>query len=193
MAASSFFAFAFRMKYINRWGLMKNSRYENLTEHCAETAMLAHALAVIGNKMYGKSYDENRIALFALYHDVSEIITGDLPTPIKYYSPEMRDNYKKIEEKAESMLVERMSEPFRDIYSDVISGASDGERVIIKAADKICALIKCIEESKSGNREFEKAELSTRLSIEKMSCPEADYFIKEFIPCFYETLDENSL
>jgi 5'-deoxynucleotidase len=172
---------------------MRNTTEENLAEHSAETAIVAHALAVIGNEIFSRSYNTERIALLALYHDAAEIITGDLPTPIKYYSPEMRDNYKKIEEKAENMLVERMSEPFRDIYSDIISGASDGERVIIKAADKICALIKCIEEAKSGNREFEKAELSTRLSIEKMSCPEADYFIKEFIPCFYETLDENSL
>ena len=190
---NSFFALVFRQKYIKRWGLMRNTTEENLAEHSAETAIVAHALAVIGNEVFSRSYSAERIALLALYHDAAEIITGDLPTPIKYYSPEMRDNYKKIEEKAESMLIERMSEPFRDIYSDVISGASDEEKFIIKAADKICALIKCIEEAKSGNREFEKAELSTRLSIEKMDCPEADYFIKEFLPCFYETLDENSL
>lgn len=172
---------------------MRNTTEENLAEHSAETAIVAHALAVIGNEFLGRSYNAERIALLALYHDAAEIITGDLPTPIKYYSREMRENYKEIETSAERMLVDRVSEPLRAIYSDVISGALDEERVIIKAADKICALIKCIEEAKSGNREFEKAQRSTELAISSMSCPEADYFMKEFLPSFYDTLDENSI
>lgn len=190
---NSFFAILFRQKYIKRWGLMRNTTDENLSEHSAETAFVAHALAIIGNKIYGKDYDANNIAVMALYHDAAEIYTGDLPTPVKYYSEEMRKNYKQIEAAAEKILVSHLPEEFRYIYSDIISGASGEEKVLIKAADKICALIKCIEEGKSGNCEFASAEKSTREALEKMDCPEANYFMKEFLPAFLGTIDENSL
>ncbi len=171
---------------------MRNTTDENLAEHSAETAFIAHALALIGNKFYGKDYDADKIAVFALYHDASEIITGDLPTPIKYYSEEMRKNYKMIEASAEKMLLSRLSEDFRDIYADIFSGANEQEHKIVKAADKLCALIKCIEEAKGGNAEFANAEASTRKALENMDCPEAEYFMKEFLPAFSDTLDEIS-
>lgn len=189
---STFFALLFRQKYIKRWGLMRNTIEENLVEHSAETAFIAHALAVIGNKYYDKNYNEERIALLALYHDASEIITGDLPTPVKYYSEEMRKSYKKIEASAEKMLLAKLPEDFHDIYGDILSGASAEEKIMVKAADKICALIKCLEEIKGGNREFANAEESTRLSLVEMKCPEADYFMEHFLPAFSETLDEIS-
>lgn len=189
---NSFFALLFRQKYIKRWGLMRNITDENLAEHSAETAMLAHALAVIGNEIYKKNYDENKIALFALYHDAAEIITGDLPTPVKYYSEEMRANYKEIEDNAEKMLLSHLPKEFSERYKEVFSGASDNEKKLVKAADKLCALIKCIEEEKGGNREFTSAEKATRAALEKMDCPEADYFMETFLPAFSKTLDENS-
>ena len=192
MAASSFFAFAFRMKYINRWGLMKNSRYENLTEHCAETAMLAHALAVIGNKMYGKSYDENRIALFALYHDVSEIITGDLPTPVKYFNEDIKSDFHDIEDHARRELLKKLPEELRSEYEDIITENSTAEeRRIIKAADKLSALIKCAEEVKNGNSEFTRAHDASFKALEGFDdLPEVKYFIDNMLPAFYLTLDE---
>ncbi len=192
MSATSFFAFAFRMKYINRWGLMKNSRYENLTEHSAETAMLAHALAIIGNKIYGKSYDENKIALFALYHDVSEIITGDLPTPVKYFNSDIKNDFHDIEDHARRELLNKLPEELKDAYEDVITeSCSDEEKRLIKAADKLSALIKCIEEVKNGNSEFARAHDSSFKSLEKFGdLPEVKYFIDNMLPSFYLTLDE---
>ena len=172
---------------------MRNTTDENLIEHSAETAFIAHALAIIGNKFYGKNYDANSIAVVALYHDAAEIYTGDLPTPVKYYSEEMRKNYKQIEAAAEKILVSRLPEDLRGIYGDIISNASAEEKRLVKAADKLCALIKCVEECKGGNREFESAEKATREALEAMDCPEADYFMKEFLPAFLETIDENSL
>ena len=189
---STFFALLFRQKYIKRWGLMRNTIEENLVEHSAETAFIAHALAVIGNKYYEKKYNEDRIALLALYHDAAEIITGDLPTPVKYYSEEMRKSYKQIEASAEKMLLEKLPKDFHGIYGDILSGASAEEKRMVKAADKICALIKCMEEIKGGNREFANAEESTRRSLTEMNCPEAEYFMENFLPAFGETLDEIS-
>lgn len=192
MAGSSFFAFAFRMKYINRWGLMKNSRYENLTEHCAETAMLAHALAIIGNKLYGRNYDANRIALFALYHDVSEIITGDLPTPVKYFNEDIKNDFHDIEDHARKELLNKLPDELRDEFSDIVTeSCNDDEKRIIKAADKLSALIKCAEEVKNGNSEFSRAHDASFVSLEKFSdLPEVKYFIDNMLPAFYLTLDE---
>lgn len=192
MAGSSFFAFAFRMKYINRWGLMKNSRYENLTEHCAETAMLAHALAIIGNKLYGRNYDANRIALFALYHDVSEIITGDLPTPVKYFNEDIKNDFHDIEDHARKELLNKLPDELRDEFSDIVTeSCNDDEKRIIKAADKLSALIKCAEEVKNGNAEFSRAHDASFVSLEKFSdLPEVKYFIDNMLPAFYLTLDE---
>ncbi|MBR5553656.1 MAG: 5'-deoxynucleotidase [Clostridia bacterium] len=189
--SNSFFAFAFRMKYINRWGLMKNSRYENLTEHSAQTAMIAHCLAVIGNKIYGKSYDPDRIALFALYHDVSELVTGDLPTPVKYYNDDILKSYREIEEHAKEQILKKLPSELYDEYFDIINeNCSDDERKIIKSADKLCALIKCIEEVKNGNSEFTKAHESSFRSVENTDLDEVKYFIDNMLPAFYLTLDE---
>ncbi len=186
---SHFYAILSRMKNINRWGLMRNTRNENLSEHSLEVAFIAHSLAVIGNKRLNKGYNPDRVAVCAMFHDTSEIITGDMPTPIKYYNPEIKEAYKKIEAVAEeeliSMLPRDMQEEFRDIYSPDEESAP-----LIKAADKLSALIKCIEEVKMGNLEFKDAEKSTRTSIERLNCPEADIFMKEFIDSFYLTLDE---
>ena len=192
MSASSFFAFAFRMKYINRWGLMKNSRYENLTEHSAETAMLAHALAVIGNKIYSKSYDENKIALFALYHDVSEIITGDLPTPVKYFNEDIKSDFHDIEDHARRELLKKLPGELQSEYEDIITEkTTDEERRIIKAADKLSALIKCAEEVKNGNSEFTRAHDASFKALEGYGdLPEVKYFIDNMLPAFYLTLDE---
>ena len=189
--SNSFFAFAFRMKYINRWGLMKNSRYENLTEHSAQTAMIAHCLAVIGNKIYSKSYDPDRIALFALYLDVSELVTGDLPTPVKYYNDDILKSYREIEEHAKEQILKKLPSELYDEYFDIINeNCSDDERKIIKSADKLCALIKCIEEVKNGNSEFTKAHESSFQSVENTDLDEVKYFIDNMLPAFYLTLDE---
>lgn len=191
MAGSSFFAFAFRMKYINRWGLMKNSRNENLTEHSAETAMIAHALAVIGNRIYGRNYNPERIALFALYHDISETVTGDLPTPVKYYSGELLSSYRELEENAKKQLVLKLPPELRDDFSDIIGeNATEDEKLLIKAADKLSALIKCVEEVKNGNSEFSKAHESTLSAVSKIDLPEVRYFTENMLPPFYLTLDE---
>lgn len=191
MDGSTFFAFAFRMKYINRWGLMKNSRNETLTEHSAETAMLAHALAVIGNKIYNKSYNAERIALFALYHDLSETVTGDLPTPVKYYSGELLSSYRALEKNAKDKLVEKLPPELRGEYADLVfENVSDTEHALLKAADKLSALIKCIEEEKNGNTEFSKAKASTLEALKKMNLCEVEYFIDKMLPAFYLTLDE---
>ncbi len=187
--ASHFYAILSRMKNINRWGLMRNTRQENLSEHSLEVAFIAHCLALIGNKRMGKSYNADRIAVCAMFHDTSEIITGDMPTPIKYYNPEIKEAYKKIEAVAEEELIAMLPTDLRDEFSSVYSPSSEDEQ-LIKAADKLSALIKCIEEVKMGNLEFKDAEVSTRASIERLNCPEADAFMAEFIDSFYLTLDE---
>ena len=189
--SGSFFALAFRMKYINRWGLMKNSRYENLSEHSAQTAMIAHCLAVIGNRIYGKSYNSERIALFALYHDLSEIITGDLPTPVKYYNEDILKSYREIESNAKNELLQKLPEALHEDFSDIVNeSCSDDEAKLIKAADKLCALIKCIEEVQNGNSEFTKAHVSTFAAVENCGLEEVKYFIDNMLPAFYLTLDE---
>ena len=189
--SSSFFALAFRMKYINRWGLMKNSRYENLSEHSAQTAMIAHCLAVIGNRIYGKSYNAERISLFALYHDLSEIITGDLPTPVKYYNQDILKSYREIENNAKSEILQKLPEELREDFCDIVyERCNEQEAKLIKAADKLCALIKCIEEVQNGNSEFTKAHESTFSSVESYGLDEVKYFIDNILPAFYLTLDE---
>ena len=187
--SSHFYAMLSRMKNINRWGLMRNTREENLSEHSLEVALIAQSLAVLGNKRLGKNYDPHRVAVCGMFHDTSEIITGDLPTPIKYYNPEIKEAYKKIEAVAEEELLSMLPEDLRDEFSAVYSPDPDSA-ALIKAADKLSALIKCIEEVKMGNLEFKDAEASTRAAIKKLNCPEAEMFMAEFIDSFYLTLDE---
>ena len=186
-----FFAFMARMKYISRWALMKNTERETLSHHSLETAAVAHALAVIGNKRLGKNYNADRLCVMGVYHDMPEIITGDMPTPVKYYSPEIRSAYAEIEKNTERSLLDALPEDMRDEYEELICPEKvDAElHKLLKAADKISALIKCIEETRSGNKEFEAAYASTLDSIKKMNCPEADIFLSEFIAAYSEPLD----
>lgn len=194
----NFFATISRMKYIERWALMRNSRPENLSEHSLEVAMIAHALCVIGNVRYGKNLNAEKAALIGLYHDSSEIITGDMPTPVKYYNPEIKDAYKQVEKIAEYKLLEKLPMDLRPAYEEILkSGINQEEkymRKLVKAADKISAYIKCIEEEKAGNTEFATAKRTIGETIDKLKeeCPEVDDFAKEFLPSYGKTLDELS-
>ena len=184
-----FYAMMSRMKNIYRWGLMRNTRQENLSEHSLEVAQIAHALALISNKRLGGYINPDFVVTVAMYHDTSEIITGDMPTPIKYYNEEIKSAYKQIEATAEAQLTEMLPEDFRDEFARIYNPDEKTAR-IVKAADKISALIKCTEELNMGNGEFRIAEESTRKAIENMNCPEADIFVREFLPAFKLSRDE---
>ena len=164
-----FYAMMSRMKNIYRWGLMRNTRRENLSEHSLETAQIAHALAIINNKRLGGSADPQKAALAAVYHDSTEIITGDMPTPIKYYNSEIKSAYKQIEAAAGDSLINMLPEDFKEDFKPIFSPDSETKR-LVKAADKLSALIKCIEELKMGNREFEVAERTIREGIKRLNC-----------------------
>jgi len=187
-----FFALAFRQKYIKRWGLMYNISEETLSEHACEVAIVSHALALIGNRYFGGSYNSDRIATLGLFHDVPEVYTGDLPTPIKYFNARSKESYRQIEEKAIEILLEKLppelSEDYREIfyYED-----NDPEaKKLIKAADKICAYIKCLDEERCGNNEFTSAKGTLLRAIDELNCPEAEYFMEHFLSYFNMTLDE---
>lgn len=192
----NFFAAISRMKYIERWALMRNSRSENLSEHAMEVAMIAHALCTIGNVRYDKKLDAKEAALIGIYHDASEIITGDMPTPVKYYSEDIRGAYKNVEKIAEFRLLNKLPEDLREEYECIFKGKEDSDdiymRRLVKAADKISALIKCIEEEKSGNMEFVKAKesIQKKMDILCSELPEVRDFMKEFLPPYGRTLDE---
>ncbi|WP_099205566.1 5'-deoxynucleotidase [Scatolibacter rhodanostii] len=187
-----FFAMLYRMKYINRWGLMKNTRAENISEHSLDTAMIAHSLALIGNRYFGKSYPSEHIAMLALFHDCTEIITGDLPTPVKYHSPGIRNAYKEVEKIAANRLLELLPEELQKDYEPLLApGDTEKEYLLlVKAADKLSALAKCMEEKKSGNTEFYDAEHSLLLAIHDFCLPEAEFFLQEFLPSYLLTLDK---
>lgn len=189
---SSFFAIMSRMKYIDRWALMRNTENENVSEHSLETAVIAHALAVMSNKRFGGNVNPERAALLAIFHDVHEVITGDMPTPIKYYSSEIRSAYAEVESAAEQKLIAMLPEDLQGEYAPLIShSAEDSELLlIVKCADKLSALIKCIEEEKAGNREFSAARTSTEQAIREMNLPEGIEFLEKFIPPFELPLDE---
>jgi 5'-deoxynucleotidase len=189
-----FFALMSRMKYIERWALMRNARTENVSEHTLEVAMIAHALCVIGNTRYGKSLNAEKAALIGLYHDASEIITGDMPTPVKYHNRELKTAYKEVEAEAERRLLDKLPEDLRPAYEEIFEGAEEERmlRRLVKAADKFSALIKCLEEESSGNTEFRSARLSTEASLAEMEkdLPEIGDFRREFLPSYGNTLDE---
>ncbi len=189
---NGFFAMASRMKYINRWALMRNEHSENLSEHSFEVAVIANALAVIGNKRFGKSYNGERAALLGLYHDMPETLTGDMPTPVKYYSDEVRAAYKTVEDNACKRLIDMLPDDFRDEFAPFLIADEADEALwkLVKAADKISALIKCLEEKKAGNTEFVKAAEGVRISVEALELPEVKVFIDEFLPAYELTLDE---
>lgn len=186
-----FFAMISRMKYIDRWALMRNTRNESLDSHSMEVAVIAHALAVIGNKRFGKKYNPDRAAVLGLYHDAHEIITGDMPTPVKYQNNDILTAFKAVEDSANEKLLEKLPDDLREEFAGLLTfDGEDGEmKNLIKAADRISALIKCIEERKAGNTEFKEAEKSTLSRIKKMNVPEAQVFIEEFIPAYELTLD----
>ena len=181
-----------RMKYINRWALMRNTQSENISEHSNDVAVLSHALCVIGNSRLGKNLNAERAAFLGLYHDMPEIITGDMPTPVKYYSAQVHEAYAQVEDNACRALVEMLPEDLREEYAPFFIKQEEDRQLwkFVKAADKICALTKCIEEAKAGNTEFEKAAVSTRKAIEEMNMPEAKCFIEDFLESYGLTLDE---
>lgn len=192
MGISDFFAFAARTKYINRWALMRNTRYETLSEHSAQAAEIAYALAVIGNERLGKNYNAERAALLGLYHDLPEIITGDLPTPVKYFSEETKSAYKAVEKNASKQLLSMLPDDLRKNYEPLFKKKADDKELwkLVKSADKICAYLKCIEEKNAGNKEFCEAEKSITKTLSRLDCPEAQIFISEFVPSFEKAIDQ---
>ena len=187
-----FFAYMNRMKYIRRWGLMRNTQAENDMEHAFQTAMIAHAIALLGNARYRRDYDAEHIMALAMYHDASEVITGDLPTPVKHNNPVIRE-YHRLEAIADQRLLRMLPEDIRPTYEALIGTEEKGvEWRIVKAADKISAYIKCMEERKMGNREFAEAETSTLSAIRRIDLPEVQDFMDDFVPGFGMSLDEIS-
>ncbi|SHJ04821.1 5'-deoxynucleotidase [Parasporobacterium paucivorans] len=191
---NNFYAMLSRMKYINRWGLMRNTISENIAEHSLDVSIIAHALAVIGNTYFGKKLDSDRVAVLALFHDASEIITGDMPTPVKYFSRDIQDAYKSVEGVAVGELLDSIPEEMRGHYESILKkDPQEAELwVLVKAADKISALIKCVEEKGMGNSDFDSALKSTMDKIKEMNIKEADFFIENFIPAYSLTLDEQA-
>ena len=188
-----FFAYISRMKFIQRWGLMRNTMPENDMEHALEAAMIAHAIAVIGNVRYGRKYNAEYIMALAMYHDACEVITGALPTPVKHHNPAIQQEYGKLELIAAQRLLSMLPPDLKDYYTPLIAHDETAEAwKIVKAADRICAYIKCLEEKKSGNLEFESARKSVEKSLAKIDLPEAQDFIRQCVPGFALTLDEIS-
>lgn len=187
-----FYAMLSRMKNIYRWGLMRNTKNESLSEHTLEVAFISHALALIHNNRFGGNIDANRVAVTALFHDTSEIITGDMPTPIKYYNPEIKKVYKEIENVAEDKLISMLPDYLKADIGGIYKDNDETVKKLIKAADKISAYIKCVEELKMGNSEFKVAKSSTEKAIKELAVPEADLFMEEFIPSFSLSLDEQN-
>lgn len=191
---SGFFAMHSRMKYINRWSLMRNTRSENIAEHSNDVAAIANALAIIGNLRLGKSLNAERAAFLGLYHDMPEIITGDMPTPIKYHSKSIRDEFRAVEEDACKRLLSMLPADLRGEYESAFFCREGDEYLwlLVKAADKISALAKCLEEKNAGNRDFNKALESTLEAINGMAVPEAKIFMEEFTESYSLSLDEIS-
>ncbi|HZK21208.1 MAG TPA: 5'-deoxynucleotidase [Oscillospiraceae bacterium] len=194
MSRNSFFSMISRMKYINRWALMRNTKEENLDTHTKEVAVIAHALAVLGNIRLGKSYNADRAATLALYHDAHEILTGDMPTPVKYKNPEILSAFKGIEDAANRKIASMLPPDMEKVYLPLLTGEDDKTLMpLIKAADKIAALIKCVEERKAGNTEFLSAEKTIRENSPALKIKEAQIFLEEFLSPFEETLDDMSV
>ena len=185
-----FFAYINRMRFIQRWSLMRNSYTENIQEHSHQTAVLAHALAVLRNERFGGQVDVGAVAVAALYHDAGEILTGDMPTPIKYYNPEIRNAYKAVEQVAGQRLLDMLPPELRGCYESYVLENDEDLNPIVKAADKLSAHIKCLEELKAGNQEFGSAAEQTRQALEDYQMPELDYFLTHFLPAFSCTLDQ---
>jgi 5'-deoxynucleotidase len=189
---SHFFAYLARMKFIQRWGLMRNTRPENIQEHSLQVAMIAHGLAIIKNKLFDGQVNPERVVVLALYHDISEVITGDLATPIKNFNPKIKTAYNEIEIVARRKLFRMLPDSLKPEYEPFFF-PTEADReywTLVKAADKICAYLKCIEELKAGNQEFAKAERAIKADIDQLTLPEVAYFMANFVPSFSLTLDE---
>lgn len=189
---SHFFAHMARMKLIQRWPLMRNVHQENVQEHSLQVAMVAHALALIKNRYYDGQVDPNRVATIALFHDVSEVLTGDLPNPVKYFNNAIKEEYKKIEKIAEQRLIDMAPEEFRDDYAQLIDQQhhTQEEAFLVKAADVICAYLKTLEELAAGNKEFKLAKKRMDETLKNYHSPEVEYFLEAYVPSFLLSLDE---
>ncbi|HDJ1439569.1 TPA: 5'-deoxynucleotidase [Serratia rubidaea] len=195
MSQSHFFAHLSRLKLINRWPLMRNVRTENVSEHSLQVAFVAHALAVIKNRKFNGNLNAERVALLAMYHDASEVITGDMPTPIKYYNPQIAHEYKKIEKVAQQKLLAMIPEELRNDFRSILDEYcySEDEKLVVKQADALCAYLKCLEELSAGNQEFTLAKARLEKTLQLRNSPEMEYFMTVFIPSFSLSLDEISL
>ncbi len=187
-----FFAFLARMQYINRWGLMRNTQAENIKEHSLDVAMLAHALALIRNTYFGGALDPNQAALYGIFHDVSEIFTGDMPTPVKHFNPRFKQSFHQLEDRARKKLLAMLPPELSQVYEPLFFFEEQDEQYqpLIKAADKIAALIKCLEEEKSGNLEFKRAGAEHLENLRKSPLHEVGYFLEHFLPGYSLSLDE---
>ena len=185
-----FSALLARMKYITRWSLMHSTRPESLSEHTCDTALMAHILCLIARQYTGTPCRPKTVAVAALYHDAPEIITGDMPTPIKYYNPDIRDAYKNVERVAERKLLDMLPPELRPAYEDLLRPADPEVETLVKAADKLAAHIKCLEELKAGNDEFRRAAQQTAAALDEMDLPELGYFREHFLASYSLTLDE---
>ena len=187
---SHFFAYLSRMRFIQRWALMRNTDTENIQEHSHMVAVLSHALAVIQNRYFGPQIDPGQAAVAALYHDAGEILTGDMPTPIKYDNPAIQGAYRDVEKMAEKKLLGMLPQELREVYAPILTVPDEETRRLVKAADKLSAHIKCLEELKAGNLEFRQAAEQTRRALESYDLPEVRYFIDTFLESFSLSLDE---
>lgn len=194
MSQSHFFAHLSRLKLISRWPLMRNVRTENVSEHSLQVAFVAHALAAIKNRKFNGNLNAERVALLAMYHDASEVLTGDMPTPIKYYNPQIAHEYKKIEKIAQQKLLEMLPEELQNDFRSILDEHhhSEDEKLIVKQADALCAYLKCLEELSAGNNEFKQAKARLEKTLQMRHSPEMDYFMQVFIPSFSLSLDEIS-
>ncbi len=191
----SFLALAFRQRYIRRWSLMRSNEPEDLSTHAMQVSLLSHALSLIGNRFFGGDYSPERAALLGLFHDLPEIYTGDLPTPVKYASEDMRADFRRLEDKAVDRLLEAVPPGLKEDYASLLrqtgeDGSPLPEARLVKAADKLAAYIKCLQETEGGNREFLSAKEATKAALDRMDCPELDYFFAHCLPAFSATLDE---
>ncbi|WP_447866468.1 5'-deoxynucleotidase [Rahnella bonaserana] len=195
MNQSHFFAHLSRLKLISRWPLMRNVRTENVSEHSLQVAFVAHALAVIKNRKFNGNLSAERVALLAMYHDASEVLTGDMPTPIKYYNPQIAHEYKKIEKIAQQKLIEMLPKELQGDFRPLIDEHyyTEDEKLTVKQADALCAYLKCLEELSAGNNEFTLAKARLEKTLADRQSPEMDYFMEVFIPSFSLSLDEISL
>lgn len=189
--SNHFFAYLSRMRYIDRWGLMRNTFQENIQEHSHQVAVLAHALAVIQNEKFGGTLDVGKAAVAGLYHDAPEILTGDLPTPVKYDNPAIKEAYKAVESVAADKLLSMLPAELAPAFAPYVREELEPELLrVVKAADKLSAYLKCVEEVKAGNQEFRQAMEQTRAALKRMELPALDYFMDHFAPAFELTLDE---